>query len=82
MSLSSGSWHKIKKQMHNCYVPHILKFTSGIPEVFPRIIIRLLIDTIPVFSLHHPDFKPIEAWEQKLPVVQCFGVLPQTVVKK
>jgi hypothetical protein len=49
---------------------------------FPWIIIWLLRDTIPVFSLRHPDFRPVEAWEQKLPVVQYFGVLPQTVVKK
>jgi len=31
---SSGSWYKIKKQMHNCSVPHILKSINEIPEVF------------------------------------------------
>jgi uncharacterized protein YcsI (UPF0317 family) len=81
MWLSSDSWHNEKADAQLFCATHF-KIYQWDSKGFPWIIKWLLSDTIPILSLHHPDFKPIEAWEQKLPVVQCFGVLPQTVVKK
>ena len=48
------------------------------PRGFPWSTVWLLNDKIPRFSQHHPDVEPMEACEQKLPVIQYFDVLPQT----